>query len=1460
MKKVSKILAVFLAAIFSITSFSITGVGLLEVWASGEMTDIYLDGNKLEFSQPESIIKEDDVFLAPVEELAFLTGASAEIDTTSISFTNDMLNLNVVASVGSNTISVNGTERIISNAPKIIGEIVMFPVKDFFYTMNCSVKWDKFNKRIIADSPLANVYKSGDLVIHKAAEAPVLDGADTDSAWSGASLNSGFSTVFYMDEPESDTSFKVTYDDNFLYFFIRCEGAPVPLEGVSIFIAPSDSIVNSTPYYNAVLIPDPSNTTVVHDGKARTDGLGIHYGGGLEYTLAKNKGYYAEYGINESEWTAEVKIPFAKLVPSETADVPYPSNSAEWKFNITRVRPYTETASSWAPIRNSIYGDNLIESDMSYSVNFRYAPITNRTSSIFYEEYPKTTVFGAAPISFSTKIPQNASLRYMGFDTKLICFDNDEVNLDIETAGFYAEWVGELGNKSKAEILNITEKDSKLYFIVKHPYMLNDGLYKLNIYIKNSNISRYEMMFDRQLVVDAGAVYNSLVVDTQVLNKTILQNKSEEEISNTAKALIRIMPEAIGYILNGSPAAGTISYDPVTDSLFQTSGGVETLRVTRTKNEDGSYSYTTTPEKYKNNGILALTSRTGKEVNFGYYEDESGKRYFLDAQLNGRAEDYLKGQLSSLVKTDPVGAAYVLYYLAKAYQDWMPKYDYLENASPVQWSWGPPFGHFGGIFNRWNFEELDDLKTYAPVYGNLRKTNALDIVSENVGEDADKLIARDMFHDDVQFFNMFPNQHQNMNYKSWQGLVVLGRNTGNPDYVHQAMNMVDAYAKNGFLLDGFWKEVTLSYHTQSLSGTNDTLNYLKGWSDPAGYISPRTGMNVQNLDMGDHYPVFKSSNLIQNTVVYPTGRFFPIQDTWETGSGTVANIGSILMPAANIARMSKGEGSATSQLYMTYAPRYGSHVHYDPLSLALWSNGQELLPDLGYTHSQLHFWSLSTLGHNTVVVDSKDAIQPDAASYGGKVENYANIDNTVQVMKASQENAYPGIANEYDREPWYIKMEGSDESYVLDIFRVNGGNRHEYTLNGDATSKTSSFTTDIAMQDYNDGLLLPAGTVVTPPTKETEKGSAVYGGEELYYAYAMVQDVDVNSEELVDGKYEITMVTNDGTANTAGMKITGFAGDNSQLFVGKAPSVSGLTQAQGLQEPKVYMPKMVVRRDGTDLQSTFINVMEPYAADSSAKITSIEKLETPNPKDVAVKVIYPSSLFPGRNITDVIISNSNPSVPLTVEDITLNGKMAFLRYMNDELVSVYTIEADSIDVNGSTIKGEGKYTGKVISTLRKAESSAMDAFIVGTSVPETAVGKTITITHPDGSVHAFVIKSVTPRGENTIVEIKDYDPGINIFEDGTSNLVFFPNTSWEGDHTFNIAMDSYFDTGAIAKRTKQGLTYYTAAKRSNAINNVGQGYSWAVEAKNSATSAADPYALKSFEELWTMVTVHSHSL
>jgi hypothetical protein len=74
-KKLSRIFVVFLAVVFLLTSFNMPGIGLLEAWASNSKdTVIYYDGNRLEFTEPESIIKRDDIFLAPAAELASLTG------------------------------------------------------------------------------------------------------------------------------------------------------------------------------------------------------------------------------------------------------------------------------------------------------------------------------------------------------------------------------------------------------------------------------------------------------------------------------------------------------------------------------------------------------------------------------------------------------------------------------------------------------------------------------------------------------------------------------------------------------------------------------------------------------------------------------------------------------------------------------------------------------------------------------------------------------------------------------------------------------------------------------------------------------------------------------------------------------------------------------------------------------------------------------------------------------------------------------------------------------------------------------------------------------------------------------------------------------------------------------------------------------------------------------------------
>ncbi|MES6927206.1 heparinase II/III family protein, partial [Cutibacterium acnes] len=156
---------------------------------------------------------------------------------------------------------------------------------------------------------------------------------------------------------------------------------------------------------------------------------------------------------------------------------------------------------------------------------------------------------------------------------------------------------------------------------------------------------------------------------------------------------------------------------------------------------------------------------------------------------------------------------------------------------------------------------------------------------------------------------------------------------------------------------------------------------------------------------------------------------------------------------------------------MSMIPKYGGHFHYDPLNLTLYANDQELLPDIGYTHTFYNMWAMSTLAHNTVVVDSANMSASNEAKDGGNIESFAPVDSRVQVARASQPSAYPQT-EEYSREPWYIGFDNTDdgEGYLLDLFRVAGGSRHEYTLQGDA-NLDAYFESDLVFEEYGPYLL-----------------------------------------------------------------------------------------------------------------------------------------------------------------------------------------------------------------------------------------------------------------------------------------------------------------------------------------------------------------------------------------------------
>jgi hypothetical protein len=390
-------------------------------------------------------------------------------------------------------------------------------------------------------------------------------------------------------------------------------------------------------------------------------------------------------------------------------------------------------------------------------------------------------------------------------------------------------------------------------------------------------------------------------------------------------------------------------------------------------------------------------------------------------------------------------------------------------------------------------------------------------------------------------------------------------------------------------------------------------------------------------------------------------------------------------------------------------------------------------------------------------------------------------------MRAAYPAAY-GETEEYSREPWFIPFAGGsgDKGYVLDLFRVSGGERHEYTLQGDA-NRDAFFRTNLPLEDYGP-YLLPPGTVVQEPTGYTDIGYA----EGHYPGYIYVQDVK-QADLLGEDQYNVTLVTmNSSGVEQAKMNITGLleSGSN-ELYLGRSPSVrstrlngSGAAYDNNIEADKYDMPKLVLRRDGTDLKSTFVTVMEPYSGNANALIEIVERLQPDQAPEgaVAVQVTY-------GDTTDIVLSNPHhPDQPIIVGDITLYGEMGLIRLIDGEVRDMYLTGGTLLSKGTQFVTGAGSYTGAIIDTMRVANDDAYNAIVTDASVSSDAEGRYVIITHPDGSTNGYLIDEVIQEQGQTIVTLAEYDPGFELSGDGSSQQVYYPAKHWTtGTHTFRIA-------------------------------------------------------------------------
>jgi hypothetical protein len=770
-------------------------------------------------------------------------------------------------------------------------------------------------------------------------------------------------------------------------------------------------------------------------------------------------------------------------------------------------------------------------------------------------------------------------------------------------------------------------------------------------------------------------------------------------------------------------------------------------------------------DKFPDDKILKVKNSAGGIHEYPNWEDETGYRHFFQAKGWFLARAYFSDAAQDLAElyfaTKDISyaekSALILNRFAEVYPGYCVHHD-LPFREKIIFSGDQTFPYPVTDYraSKWDWWAYMDIPTdliYA--YDIIRDSGVLDEAAVN-------RIENDFFHASVAFVRGFPPALTNMDPTLLRGMIPAGRVLNEPDYVHDAVDRIGQLVDGKFFVDGTWREGAVSYHNQTIGGLSHLIKILDGYSDPEGYVHPGDGEHFENLDLTSRFPILEKARQIPELLRYPNGRVVAVHDTWAREQRSSPEIsGSMFLPGMGHARLDRGEGDAQTQTYLHFSGGYG-HQHADLLGITFYAHGNERLCDIGYTHTRHRCWTLSTLSHNTVTVNGEDQeYGSERNPSDGNLLLYLPGNDVFQAIEASGDRAYPEITSTYRRLILQIGL-SPDETYYVDLFRVIGGNRHEYTFVGDANNDGTLKTT-LETSPYGN-TLLPDGVTATLPTGESVKGEAE--GHNLAYAFIR----DVNQSEITE---PWTATFSSEGEPEGSVIIHSLTNPDGTLYSAVAPSIRRADE-DDTKLDAITMPVLIHRREGENLNSLFASILEPRQGES--KIDGAERLALPGgtEQDIALKIT-------SGEVTDYILSATDADQTHEIEGITFQGRLAFIRERAGEIEHMFLVGGTQIAKGNRVLGGRGTHRGQVTRTLRKAAGDEIEGLVINTELPTGVdlVGLTAIVTDADGFTYGHQIMGLEHHPGETFIELAD-DPGYEITSDG-GRLLFFPGREWKGN-------------------------------------------------------------------------------
>ncbi len=805
---------------------------------------------------------------------------------------------------------------------------------------------------------------------------------------------------------------------------------------------------------------------------------------------------------------------------------------------------------------------------------------------------------------------------------------------------------------------------------------------------------------------------------------------------------------------------------------------------------------------------ISVTVMSGKTVDVPYYEMPDGKKSLIDAIINFKKIEFMRSSILSLSEAYlATGNEEYSYRIAAALYKWakyVPDYYMTGNDPSVGkgWNTNNPIGVEEARKNDFAverassengpFTEFREHEIYA--YDRIRTSDGLKKLSAEEGIDAGKFIETNLFENICDFLTkcQTPAFHASSNLpRPMTHLGQVAQMLHKPEYIaFIADYLAEACKNNG--RDKMYPE-TFSYHEGYIGGLIGVgariTEYYRRYEDEAGEIRER-GQEIVNY-------LTECRNEIPK-VYYPTGQYLPTGDTnYEFKDAYKrSKTTSVLLPAYGHLMFGGGENENQTQMNLNFTDK-ANHTHSDMLNLTLFAKGKELLGDLGYCHIGGRYYTTSAMAHNTVVIDGvtsydknnfQDSGNIGHLFMGGNLTLYKPDMDGISVSEVDGKRAYCYQNTDVTRYQRFNIFNTTDinHPYIIDLFRVTGGKKHEYFMHGsaDPSFKQTAYST-LSLKEVN--LKYP----LLDNQDEWKEPVNMADNTNWYGCFRNMKN-GYSQEE-----WQAEFKNDQGDAN---VKFYMLDDEKSEVWLGESPVPN---DKKGLYA--AMRPAMMIRKtDENKADSLFAGVIE--VTGKEGYITDVRRLKVKgDSKEQAALQIKTKDQKTETYLVNLETEEITGTAPklLETEDgrFTLSGRAAVITEQNGKC-SVKLIGAQGVTIDGKAVNSDTPafYTGEVVSG-----SFENNTVTVRGSLPtgSTLSGNRISICYPRVDTvpkktgeYLYGIKyqedfsqqyeiSYVEEGDGVFVIHLAEDLGTEITENGAEEKVR-PYRSFYGKTTFKI--------------------------------------------------------------------------